>query len=526
VVFDPAKTAGDCYYDEESAALAVDFFAEMLCHTKGPLVGKPFILEPWQEDVTRSLFGWKRPDGTRRFRRSYITIPRKNGKSTWAAGLALYALFADGEGGAECYCAATEREQASLVFNVAAGMVRKNDKLYPASKIIDSQKRIVYKESFLRAIPANESAAHGFNCHCVIGDELHAWVGRSMYDVLITGSGARSQPLIVWITTAGYDRHSICWTEYTYARKIRDGQIDDPAYLPVIYEATEGDDWKDPDVWRKANPNFGISIREDYIAQEAKRAEEEPSYQNTFRRLHLNQWTSQKVRWFRMDDWRDCPCTNEPLTPKELTYGGLDLASTTDLTAWCVLQKNAAGAYRARWQFWIPEDRMRHVERTDRVPYAQWLREGWVNVIPGARINQDAIEKVIVEDAKRFDLKLVGYDPWNAEGLTVRLDEKHGIDVVKIRQGYASLSAPSKELEAAVLAKTIDHGGNPVVEWMIENVEAQTDINGNIRPVRPEHGASGKKIDGVVALILAIAVALTAPEKRPSVYETRGPLLV
>lgn len=524
--YDPALSAGECLYDVDAAERAVDFFSEMLVHTKGPKAGTPFVLEPWQADVTRTLFGWKRPDGTRRYRRCYITIPRKNGKSTWAAGLALYALFADGEAGAQCYCAATEREQASLVFNTAASMVRKNDDFYPASKIIDSQKRITYKDSFLRAIPANEGAAHGFDIHFVVGDELHAWPGRSMYDVLITGVGARPQPLIVWITTAGYDRHSICWSEYTYAKRVRDGLVEDEAYLPVIYEADDSDDWTDPKVWRKANPNFGVSLREDYIEAECKRAIEEPAYQNTFRRLHLNQWTSQKTRWIKIDSWRNCQTTSDDIDPDIPCFGGLDLASTTDLTAWCLLQKTEEGGYKARWRFWIPEDRMRDIERKDRVPYSQWVRDGWVDTIAGVQIDQDVIEQQILEDADRYDLQMVGYDPWNARGMSVRLDQQHGIKMVEVRQGYASLSAPCKVFEASVSAGTLDHGGNPVVEWMVENVEVQTDVNGNIRPVRPEHGASARKIDGIVALIMAIHVAANAPEKRPSVYERRGPILV
>jgi len=526
VKWDPRKTAGDARYDPDAAEKAVDFFAEMLNHTKGPEAGRPFVLQPWQQDVTRTLFGWLRPDGTRRFRRAYIGIPRKNGKTTWAAGLALYSLFADGEAGAECYCAATEREQAGLLFSVASGMVRKNDLLWPASKIIDSQKRIIYKDSFLRAIPANEGAAHGFNIHLCVGDELHAWSGRAMYDVLVTGTAARRQPLVVWITTAGYDRHSICWTEYTYAKRVRDGLIDDPEFLPVIYEADEQDDWQKPAIWRKANPNLGVSLPEDYIVQACQRAVEEPGYQNTFRRLHLNQWTSQESRWIDMDVWRGCDCQAEPIADGTTVWGGLDLASTTDLTAWCVVAKRPGGGYQAQWRFWIPSDRMADVERKDRVPYSQWVREGWITPIDGARIDYEQVEATIVADADRYNLQFVGYDPWNAEPTSIKLDNQHGIRMVKIRQGVASLSAPAKELEACILSGTLDHGSNPVADWMAENVQVQTDVNGNIRPVRPDHQASARKIDGIVALIMAIAVAMTAPEKRQSVYERRGPIIV
>lgn len=524
--FDPGTIAGECRYDAAAGDKAVQFFADALRHTTGPKAGTPFVLEPWQADVTRTLFGWKRPDGRRRFRRAYITVPRKNGKSTWAAGLALYVLFADGEAGAQCYCAATEREQASLVFNIAANMVKKNEDLAAVSTVLDTVKRIKYKDSFLRAIPANESSAHGFDIHCCIGDELHAWYGRAMYDVLITGTGARPQPLIIWITTAGFDRNSVCWSEYQYAKRVRDGAIEDQEYLPVIYEAGEEDDWTHPKVWQKANPNLGKSVYVDYLEKECQRAQEEPAYQNTFRRLHLNQWTSQKTRWIKIDDWRRCTHTSDDIPAGATVFAGLDLASTTDLTSWCLVQRQEGGGYRARWRFWIPEERMRQIERKDRVPYSQWVRDGWVTPIPGVRIDQDYIERAILKDADRYNIQLAGYDPWNAEGLSVRLDQQHGVPMCQVRQGFASLSAPCKEFEATVMAGTLDHGGNPVAEWMVENVEVQTDVNGNIRPVRPEHDTSARKIDGIVALIMGIGVALTAPEKRTSVYERRGPILV
>lgn len=525
VTYDPNEGDHDCIYDPAVAERAVGFFRECLKHTKGPTAGKPFDLEPWQADATRVLFGWLRPDGTRRYRQSYITVPRKNGKTTWAAGLALYMLFADGEAGAQCYCAATDREQASLAFSTASQMTRKNATLDAACRINESQRRIIYGDSFLRAIPANEEAAHGFDIHCLVGDELHAWYGRKMYDVLLTGMGARPQPLALFITTAGHDRHSICWKEYSYARGVRDGKVDDPYYLPVIYEAEEHDDWQDPDVWTKANPNFGISLRKDYIERECKRAAEESSYENTFRRLHLNQWTSQKTRWLKIEHWRACQTTTEPIPSGTTVWGGLDLASTTDLTAWCLVARQPDGGFKAQWKFWIPEERMHLVEKQDRVPYSQWAKQGLVDVIPGSRIDQDVIEKQILADADRYHLQFAGYDPWNAEGLTVRLDAA-GVPCVKMRQGHATLSSPSKELEACVIAGTLDHGGNPVAEWMAENVEVITDTNGNIKPVRPEHNASGKKIDGIVALIMAMGVALTAPEKRRSVYESRGPIMV
>ena len=452
-------------------------------------------------------------------------MPRKNGKTTWSAGIADYVLCCDGEARAENYCAGTDRDQAGLLYATAAAMIRRNPDLVSTAKVIDSQKRIVYKDSFLRAIPANEEASHGFDIHLLIGDELHAWPGRKMYDVLLTGMGARPQPLAIFITTAGYDRQSICWKEYQYAKGVRDGKIDDPYYLPVIYEAEIDDDWQDPEIWRKANPNFGVSLRTDYLERECKRAREEPSYQNTFRRLHTNQWTSQSVRWLDMDLWRACEITDGPIPPGTEVYGGLDLSSVIDLSAWCIVAKRPTGGFCARWQFFMPDQKIDEREHKDRVPYRQWENQGLITAIPGSRINQDVIEHHILEDDQRYRLQIIGYDPWNAEGLMMRLRETHGLNTECVRQGFASLSYPSKELEACVRAGTLDHGGNPMLEWMAESVEVKSDPSGNIRPCRPVHG-SAEKIDGIASLVNALCVATLAADPELSVYESRGPLVL
>lgn len=525
VVFDPSENAGECYWSPEHAQKAVSFFEDCLSHTKGPVAGKPFALEPWQAAVNATMYGWLRPDGTRRFRKSYRTVPRKNGKTTWTAGEALFVMLTDGEARGENYCAGADREQASLAFATAAAMLRENPDLIKACKVVDSQKRIIYRDSFLRAIPANEEASHGFDISFLCGDELHAWPHRRMYDVLMTGMGARPQPVCIWITTAGHDRESVCYKEYKYAKGVRDGKIDDPYYLPVIYEAEEKDDWQDPDVWKKANPNFGVSLREDYMQAECKRAINEPSYQNTFRRLHCNQWTSQKSRWLLMDKWRECKTTQTDFEPGTPVYAGVDLSATTDLTCVSLVSRNADGGFKVRPHFWIPEYRMQEIEKRDRVPYSTWEKQGHLTVIPGYRIDQGYIEKYILDAMNsHINLRYVGFDPWCAEMLSMRL-EAAGVPMVKVRQGAATLSAPSKELEACVLSGTLDHGDNPVLAAHAENVEVQTDANSNIRPVRPPF-ASGRKIDGIVASVMGIACCLAAAQSTGSIYESRGPILV
>lgn len=518
--YDPVATAGDCTYDAEAAEKAVAFFHRVLVFVKGLKAKEPFRLEPWQADIVRTIFGWKRPDGSRRYRQVFIEVPRKNGKTTLLAGLATYLLFCDAEAGAECYCAAGDRDQASLAWNSAAAMVRSAPSLAKRCKVRDSTKRIIYDGSFLRAIAANEGGAHGFDVHFAVCDELHVWPDRSMYDVIHTGTGARLQPLEVYITTAGWDRNSICWEVLTTARQVRDGLIEDNTFLPVIFEATEEDDWTDPQVWAKANPNLGVSITEDYLSRECKKAQENPAYENTFRRLHLNQWTSQESRWLQMEKWRACRSTDLPLEPALPAFGALDLSSNVDVTAWVVSQRVENG-WRLRGHYFIPEGRMREAEKRDRVPYSAWVRAGWVTATPGDAIDYDAVRARVLADAERLQLEAVGYDPWNAEDMRIYL-ENQGLTCVKMRQGVATLSGPCRELERCVIEGVLDHGADPVLAWMAENVQVKTDENGNIRPVKPDHNGSAKRIDGIVAAVMAIGVGLITEPAGVSVFDLTG----
>jgi phage terminase large subunit-like protein len=502
--FDPEANTGDSTFYPDVAEKALRFFKKSLVLVKGPKAGEPFALEKWQEEVVRAIFGYIRSDGTRRFRHSLIA-----GKSTWIAGIANYVLFCDPEAGAECYCAASDREQASLVFNTAAGMVRKSW-LNDHCKIRESTRRIIYGTSFLRAIPANEGGSHGFDSHLIIGDELHAWPGREFHDVLHTSTGARAQPIECYITTAGYDRNSICWEKWQYARMVRDGTVDDPSFLPALFEVPDDADWTDEKNWPLANPNIGVSISWDYLRREFEKAKINPAYENTFRRLHLNQWTSQESRWLQMEKWRSCKFTDLPLDPATPTFGGLDLSSNVDVTAWVMAQRVDNG-WRVRAHYFIPEGRMREAEKRDRVPYSAWRRLGLVTATPGDAVDYDYIHERILSDADGLQLEAVGYDPWNAEATRIHL-ENHGVTMVKMRQGVATLSGPCKELERCVIEGVLDHGNDPVLAWMAENVQVKTDENGNIRPVKPDHAGSAKRIDGIVAAVMAIGVGqITEP---------------
>ena len=312
--YDPTRDSDGYWFDQAEAVRRITFFEKALTHTKGHLKGKPFLLEPWERAVIATLFGWKKQhDNTRRYREAFVFIPRKNGKSTIAAGITLCVLYQDGEGAAECYCVAGDLDQTDMVYGTAASMVRQSSALAGRSKVRDSRKRIIFGDSFFRAIPADDKGAHGFNLHFVCGDELHTWPGRDLKDTLHTGTGFRLQPLEVYITTAGFNLNTIAGETYQYACKVRDGQIQDATFLPVIYEAPKDSDWKAESTWARANPNYGVSIRKQYLEQECQKAIENPAYENTFRRLHLNQWTEQRTRWLKMDDWRQCQVTDRRL---------------------------------------------------------------------------------------------------------------------------------------------------------------------------------------------------------------------
>ena len=509
------------YFDAAEASRAVDFFREYLTHVKGEWAGQRFNLEPWQEkQIVRPLFGWKRrADGTRRYRMAYIEVPKKNGKSTLSACIGLYLLFSDHEDGAEIYSAAADREQAAIVFDVASQMVKANAELRRRAQIY--RRSIVYTEraSTYKVLSADVPTKHGLNAHGVIFDELHVQKNRELWDVLTTATGARRQPLVVAITTAGYDRHSICWEQHEYARKVRDGIIEDGTFLPVVYAASEDEDWTAPKTWKKANPNFGVSVKPSYLEEQCKKAQESPAYENTFRRLHLNQWTKQESRWMPMAAWRACARgPSEADLIGRTCYSGLDLASTTDIAALVHVFPNEDGTFTALCRFWIPEDNMLSRSQRDRVPYDVWTRQGWIHATPGNVIDYGFIRHAIGEDAQKFDLKEVAFDRWGATKLIQEL-QAEGLTVIQFGQGFVSLSPPTKELLNLVLAKKLMSSHNPVLTWMADNVVVEQDAAGNIKPSKKK---STEKIDGITALVMALDRAVRHEGDEHSVYEDRG----
>ena len=508
-------------YSQEKADEAVKFIS-LLQHTKGRWSRQPFVLEDWQEKVVRDVFGTVTNEGKRQYRTVYIEIPRKNGKTTWAAAMALYMLFMESQRDpeSECYSAAADREQASLVFNQAASMVRAHPYLAKQCNIIDSQKRIVFYKtgSFYRAIPAEVASAHGYNASCIIVDELHTQPNRELVDTLITSQGAREQPLCIFLTTAGYDQNSICWEYHEYARQINEKVIKDPSFYGVIYAADETDDWEKVKTWRKANPNLGVTINEDFLKQEARKAKQVPAYQNTFKRLYLNIWTQQEERWLDLNAWDNSAgiVLHEELKGREC-YAGLDLSSTTDISALELVFPADDGGYDVLSHFWLPEDGLHDRISRDKVPYDVWAREGKVYLTEGNVIHYGAIREKINQLNTEFEIKEIVYDRWGAAKLVQDLMDD-GFEIVPMGQGFASMNAPTQELLKLVLEQKLRHGGNPVLRWMADCMTVKQDPAGNIKPVKPDRRKSSKRIDGIVALIMAIDRAIR--HEGPSVYET------
>lgn len=491
----------DFWYDEEEANRAVGFFADCLTHTTGQWRGQPFVLTDVQAEITRNIFGWKRKDGTRRYRTVFIAVPRKFGKTTWAAGLALYALYCDGELGAQVINAAADREQAALCFDAAKTMVENESLLLNRSTLYRRAIVVPNTGSSYKVISSEAGTKHGLNCSYIGADELHAWNDRELWDVLTTSTGARKQPLTVVTTTAGYDRHSICFELWDYAIKVRDGIIEDDAFYPVLFAADEDDDWSHPDTWYKAQPHLGVTVSLEYYEQEAAKAKALPSYENTFRRLLLNQWTESDVRWLSMDAWENCKVDDMPDFTGATCYAGLDLSSTTDLTALVLAFKHEGRVYLKPY-FFVPADGIRERAKRDRVPYDVWNKQGHIFKAGYSVMDYGVIRAKINELAETYHIKEIAVDRWNAAQVIQQL-ESDGLTITGFGQGYASMAAPTKEVERLIIGQELAHDGNPVLRWCASNITVEQDAAGNLKPSKKK---STERIDGMVAAIMAVGI--------------------
>lgn len=516
------------YYNKELADYAVSFI-ECLCHTKGTWAGKPFKLLDWQEQIIRDLFGTIKPNGYRQFNTAYIEIPKKNGKSELAAAIALLLCCGDGEQRAEIYGCAADRGQATIVFDVAADMVRMCPALNKRCKILTSQKRILFTptNSFYQVLSAEAYSKHGFNIHGVVFDELHTQPNRKLFDVMTKGSGdARMQPLYFLITTAGTDTHSICFETHQKALDILEGRKMDPTFYPVIYGAGDTEDWTDPKVWLKANPSLGETIGMDKVESACESAKQNPGEENSFRQLRLNQWVKQAVRWMSMDKWDACAYpVNEEMLEGRVCYGGLDLSSTTDLTSFCLVfpPEDEDEPYYVLPYFWVPEDTLELRVKRDHVPYDLWHRQGYLETTEGNVVHYGYIEKFIERLGERFNIREIAFDRWGAVQMVQNL-EGMGFTVVPMGQGFASMSPPTKELMKLTLEKKLAHGGHPVLRWNMDNIFIRTDPAGNIKA---DKAKSTEKIDGAIACIMALDRAIRCGnDVSESVYDSRGLLFI
>jgi len=511
------KASSPYWFDEKAAQHVCDFFEQCLCHSKGEWAGKPFILAPWQKKILRDAFGWKHPDGKRKVRTVYVEIPRKNGKSTFAAGIALYLLTADAEPGADIFSAALDKPQAGIVFGEAKRMVKSSKALSEECEPYKSAILVPSTVSAYQVLSADADNKHGLNAHGVVFDELHVQDDRNLYDVLSTSMGSRRQPMMWMFTTAGSNRTSLCWEMHEYARKVTKGEIEDETFLGVIFGAKETDNWHSPDVWMKANPNYGISINPQFLFQQHQEACSMPGKELAFKQLLLNLWVQGANRWMSMARWDKCAGT---LDEKDLAgakcYVGLDLSRRTDTTSMVAIFKKDQKFLVKRWT-WLPEEGIEDRERRDKVPYRQWAEQKLITLTPGDVIDYAFVLSEILNLARTNPIEELAYDPYGSTQLALQLID-NGINCFECPQSMKFLSEPTKTTEALVLQERLIHGGDPVLRWMVENANEHRDTNDNVRLIKSK---SAGRIDSAVALIMAIGRA-TLTQEFVSIYSTRG----
>lgn len=515
------------YFDTAAAEFVCDFFRAFVRHgdsTVGVEAGEVFELLEWQaRDVVYPLFGWKRPDGTRRYRTAYISTAKKNGKSTLTAGLALYGLVADGERNPEVYTAAADREQAAIIFRQAHKFVDASPPLARELEIIESRKRIRVRaqHAFFQSLSHESKTKEGISWSLLIFDELHRQPDSKLWDALRYGGAARIQPLLIIITTAGDDLEGICCEQYRYGKAVRDSEIEDLTYYCAVWEAPEGCAIDDVAAHRAANPSIDVTFPASMLLDEAVEAKASPTGENKFRRYKLNQWVNVVGGWLDLSAWDACGV--EPIDVEQLAgaecYGGLDLSSKIDLTAWVLVfpkRQEARGkgqeaeaesgsecSYVIKCRFWCPLERVDEAARKGNHRYAAWVRAGLIETTDGAVVDYARVRAQVLADAETYKVQTVAFDPWNAGNLINELSDE-GLTAVEVPQNARRLSGPAKLLEALVIGRRIVHGGNPVLRWMASNVRVRVDVNDNILPQKPRKGGP-ERIDGIAAMINAFS---------------------
>lgn len=539
--YDPVATAGDCWFDEDAADRVCRFSAKFCRHVKGESAGKTYVYEPHEMAIAGCLFGWKRPDGTRRYKQLFYFVPRKNSKSTFVATLICYEAFTGNEPGFEMYTTSGDQTQARVVYEMVCQMIQAEPVLSAHAKVMKYCIAFTDRNTGLQCgvfRPLTKSAAnkHGLNTHVLVNDELHAHKTPELIEAMETSMGARRQPLILNITTADYDRpDSVCNQKEDYACKVRDGLIDDASFLPVIYAATKDDDWKDVEVWKRVNPNLGKSFKLEFLESEFRKAKENPAFENTFKRLYLNLRTEQSVRLIDMESW-DAVCKgDDPVRWRHemesrlrgrKCYAGLDLGSVSDLSSMVRVFPEPDGSYILLPDFWVTEQRIsnRRTQTGRRldIDYSGWKNQGFIRTTSGETTDYDTVRRDINEIHKRTPFNEIALDT-SFQGLQIaqQLSNEDAIEMVAFGQGFNDMNAPVRFFLEAILNKKLIHGNNPVLRWMASCVSGREKEN----MLRIYKQDSSGKVDGIVAAVMGIGRAMLTA-KPESVYERRGPLIV
>ena len=493
-------------FDEYAAARALGLFA-FLKHSKGEWQGMPVELEPWQCWIVACVFGWLwEATGYRRFNTVYEEIGRKNGKTLKLAGVGLIGLTKDDEPGAEIYSAATKRDQAKLLFNEAKAMVKQSPALKKRVQVLQNNLNVPKTFSKFEPISSDSNTQDGLNSHMSLIDEYHAHKTSEIFDVLVSSSGARRQPLNWNITTAGFNKDGPCYQLRDYATKILQGIHEDDSMFCVIYTLDDGDDWKDEKNWAKANPNLNVSVFIDYLRKQAKKAEQMPSALTNFLTKHLNIWVNAETLWMNMEKWKECGSDYKEPDPDEVesVYCGLDLATTSDICSFEMVFEMKDGSLKSTGKNYLPEDAVQQRVQRNQVPYDVWARDGWLTLTPGNVTDYNFIERDIKNYLDKYPIKEIAFDRWNSSQLVNNLTDL-GAPMVSFGQGYISMNPAMKEFERLVLTGELQHPNDPVLTWAISNLVAQEDPAGNIKPAKNK---SKEKIDPAVALIMAIGRAM------------------
>lgn len=515
---DLAAWENGCRIDLAAAERVREFFRRFLRHSKGQWAGQPFEPAEWQwRDIILPLFGWKRPDGTRRFRRAYIEIPKKNGKSTLAAAIGLYMLVADGEMGAECYSLGHDRNQASIVHGEAIQMVKASAPLSEILRINASNRTIYFDAtgSKYAALSSDAAGKEGLNIHFACIDEFHVFTdanSRALYEAVLYGGRARRQPLLFIITTAGDDRSVLCRELHDYAAGILNGSIVDERFFAYIRAANPDDDWTNPATWKKANPSLGLTIDPEEFEADFREANRSPRSRAAFLRYSLNIWISSESAWIELPAWEKCRST---FTEDDFhgceCWAGLDMARTTAMTALCLVFHRDNAWYVLPYA-WLPSRYMTLAECREEIK--NFAEQGLIRITPGEVVDYERVFGDIRALAEKFHISELVYDPWNAEMFSQRVELELNIPRLAFRQTLRNYAGICREFERMILSQQIRHNGNPLLAWQIRNVTVTQDANGNMRPVRPGGDRSGFFIDNVVAMLMALARAYQVVSER------------